>query len=304
MKPKSKLRIWHVGNWCAHWGNEFRESAFRSSIKDFEVVNYARYFIRALERIPGSEVISMPSWEMYHMSPKDFSARLSWASTIIFGDVETQSLHLNPAFFADQFASKYVTFPDRFDLLSDWIRNGGHFHMNGGWFSFSGHQGYGRWGRSSWQKDTTNLVLPVECLEGDDLIESSASFNVRVVQERHPAVRGIDWSGVPPILGFNETRPAQGASVILEIRNGYSWYPLLAERSIGGGRTTAWTTSASPHWGINFMKWEHCDRFWSQVFAVPTRPGSTRGHFASQDSTKEPTAKLLSRIRSSRKVTA
>lgn len=41
--PTSAPRIWHVGNWCAHWGNEFRQSAFRSSIKDFEVLNYARF---------------------------------------------------------------------------------------------------------------------------------------------------------------------------------------------------------------------------------------------------------------------
>jgi hypothetical protein len=67
------LRIWHVGNWCAHWGNEFRESAFRSSIKDFEVLNYARYLVRALEKIPGAQVSSIPSWELYRMSPEQFA---------------------------------------------------------------------------------------------------------------------------------------------------------------------------------------------------------------------------------------
>jgi len=261
-----QLNFWQVGNWCAHWGNEFRESAFRSSIKDFEVLNYAKYFVQALEKIPGTSVISNPSWELYRMSPQDFEERLAWADTIIFGDVETQSLHLNPSFFHDQFNSKCVTFPDRFDILKEWIKKGGHFHMNGGWFSFSGHQGYGRWGRSSWQKDTDEIVLPVECLEGDDLIESTASFPVRVAAKNHPAIRGLDWSSVPPLLGFNETRPSRGAKVILEIRNGRKWYPLFAERRFGRGRTTAWTTSASPHWGLNFMKWDHYDRFWQQVF--------------------------------------
>jgi uncharacterized membrane protein len=267
------LHIWHVGNWCAHWGNEFRESAFRSSIKDFEVLNYARFLIRALEKIPGAEVQSIPSWELYRMSPEQFADRLAWATTIIFGDVEVQSLHLNPSFFTDQFRSKYVTFPDRFEILKDWIKNGGHFHMNGGWFSFGGHQGYGRWGRSSWQKDTTEIVLPVACLEGDDLIESTASFEVRTSDQKHPAVQGIDWSTVPPILGFNETRPSPGGKVIVEIRHGNRWYPLLAERRLGSGRTTAWTTGASPHWGVNFMKWEQYDQFWAQLFS----PSPTAG---------------------------
>lgn len=264
---KSSLRIWHVGNWCAHWGNEFRESAFRSSVKDFEVLNYAQFMVRALEKIPGAEVNSIPSWELYRMSADQFAARLEWATTIIFGDVETQSLHLNPSFFKDQFGSQCVTFPDRFDILKDWIKAGGHFHMNGGWFSYSGHQGYGGWGRSRWQKDTDEQVLPVECIEGDDLIESTASFEVRVTDPGHHAVQGVNWSSVPPILGFNETRPSPGGNVIVEIRNGTRWYPLLAERQIGRGRSTAWTTSASPHWGVNFMKWDLYDHFLKQLFS-------------------------------------
>ncbi len=271
-KTSAPLRIWHVGNWCAHWGNEFRESAFKSSIKDFEILNYAKYFVRACERIPGAEVVSIPSWELYHMSPEDFDKRLKWATTIVFADVETQSLHLHPDFFKDQFAEKYVTFPDRFDLMREWIRRGGHFHMSGGWFSFSGHQGWGAWGRSRWQKDTDEVVLPVLSLDGDDLIESSASFDVRVTAPGHPAMRGLDWSDVPPLLGFNETRSAPGAQTIMEIRNGNAWYPLLAERRFGRGRTTAWTTGPSPHWGINFMKWKHYDRFWRQLFVGSPRP--------------------------------
>ena len=269
---KSPLRIWHVGNWCAHWGNEFRESAFRSSIKDFEVLNYAKIMVSALEKIPGAAVHSIPSWDLYHMSPEQFAERLAWATTIIFGDVETQSLHLNPSFFKDQFSNRYVTFPDRFDILKEWMEGGGHFHMNGGWFSFSGHQGYGGWARSRWQKDTGDRVLPVDCVEGDDLIESTASFEVRTADAGHPAVQGVDWASVPPILGFNETRPSPGGNVIVEIRNGTTWYPLLAERMIGRGRSTAWTTGASPHWGVNFMKWELYEKFWHQLFA-PAQAG-------------------------------
>ncbi len=262
----SPIRIWHVGNWCAHWGNEFRESAFRSSIKDFELLNYAQVLVASLQKIPGAEVISIPSWELYRMTPDAFAERLNWATVIIFGDVETQSLHLSPAFFRDQFSRRQVTFPDRFDLLKTWIAEGGHFHMNGGWFSFSGHQGYGGWGRCRWQKDTTDRVLPVECLDGDDLIESTASFEVRSTDAKHPAVFDLDWTSIPPILGFNETRPSPGADVLVEIRNGTGWYPLLAERKVGRGRCTAWTTGASPHWGLNFMNWQHYDRFWQQVF--------------------------------------
>ena len=99
--------------------------------------------------------------------------------------------------------------------------------------------------------------------------ESTAAFEVRTADAWHPAVQGLDWSVVPPILGFNETRPSPGGNIIVEIRNGTSWYPLLAERRIGSGRSTAWTAGASPHWGVNFMKWDHYDQFWAQLF-TPT----------------------------------
>src|SRR5208337_63052 len=144
---------------------------------DVEVVNYAAPLIRALSAIPGAEVVSQPSWELYHMSPQDFEARLAWATTIVFGDVETRCLMLHPDFFnRSKWGDALVTFTDRFDQLNDWIRSGGHFHMNGGWLSFSGELGKGGWGRSRMRG-----VLPVECLNQDDLVESTAGYRVRCV---------------------------------------------------------------------------------------------------------------------------
>lgn len=76
---------------------------------------------------------------MYHMSPEEFNERLSKSTTIIFGDVETKCLMLHPDFFnRGKWGDKPITFPDRFDVLKKWIDNGGHFHMTGGWYSFSG----------------------------------------------------------------------------------------------------------------------------------------------------------------------
>lgn len=76
----------------------------------------------------------------------------------------------------------------------------------------------------------------------------------------------MDLASIPPILGFNETRPAPGAEILLEIRHGTAWYPLLAERKLGAGRVTAFTSGASPHWGVNFMKWPGYGDFWRRVF--------------------------------------
>jgi uncharacterized membrane protein len=106
----------------------------------------------------------------------------------------------------------------------------------------------------------------VECLPHDDLIESTTGYELRCALPEHPAVQGIDWSAVPPLLGFNEVRLREGANAIVEILDQGMWHPLLAEHRRGEGRVTCWMTGASPHWGINFMKWKQYRQFWQQLF--------------------------------------
>ena len=259
----SNLKIWHVGNWCIHVGQKYVESPFEAPSKDVEILNYAQPFIEALKAIPGAEVISQPSWELYHMSPEAFDERLKWASTIIFADVETKCLLLHPDFFnRAKWGDKPVTFSDRFDLLREWVERGGHFHMNGGWLSFSGELAKGGWGRSRFHH-----VLPVECLPHDDLIESTDGYKIECRQPEHPSVKGVDWSTIPPILGFNEVKLRNDAISIVEIENMGKWYPLLASHNFEKGYVSCWMTGASPHWGINFMKWKEYSKFWKQVFS-------------------------------------
>jgi uncharacterized membrane protein len=262
MRHDNKLRIWHVGNWCIHIGQKYVESPFEAPSKDVEVLNYAQPLIDALRAIPEAEVISQPSWELYHMSPEAFDERLRWATTIIFADVETKCLMLHPDFFQRaKWGDEPLVFPDRFDLLRDWVTQGGHFHMNGGWLSFAGELGKGGWGRSRFHD-----ALPVECLQHDDLIESTAGYPVRCSKPNHPMVAGLDWDGAPPLLGFNECRLREESDAIVEIENQGRWHPLFAARSLGSGRVTCWMSGASPHWGINFMKWNSYRSFWKQVF--------------------------------------
>ncbi len=102
---------------------------------------------------------------------------------------------------------------------------------------------------------------------GDDLIESTSGYPVRCKDPAHLSVQGLDWATLPPLLGFNETRLRPRCTAHVEIENPGKWSPLPAIREYGKGRVTCWTTSTSPHWGINIMKWRHYPRFWKQVFA-------------------------------------
>ncbi len=259
-----ELRFWHVGNWCIHTGQKYIESPFLSPTKGVEVLNYAQPLVDALKSIPQAEVISEPSWDLYNMSPETFEKRLQWAQVIIFGDVETKCLMLHPDFFnRNKWVDQYVTFPDRFEILKDWVIGGGHFHMNGGWYSFGGEIGKGGWGRSLFHE-----VLPVVCNQGDDLIESTASYPVRITASDHPVIQNISVDNIPPILGFNETQLRKDCQSILEIQSQEVWYPLLAARTYEKGKVSAFTTSASPHWGINLVKWDQYDLLWQQLFTL------------------------------------
>ena len=256
-----QTNFWHVGNWCIHTGQKYIESPFLGPTKGVEVLNYAQPFVDALQLIEGAEVKSEASWDLYNMSPERFDERLSWADVIVFGDVETKSLMLHPDFFnRSKWDGQYLTFPDRLEILTQWVRNGGHFHMLGGWYSFGGEIGKGGWGRSIFHE-----VLPVICKEGDDLIESTAGYRVRA-PNAHPVLAGIDLRHVPPILGFNETKLRDGAHAILEIQNRDQWFPLLAAHRFGKGKASAFMTSASPHWGINLVKWDQYNQLWKQLF--------------------------------------
>src|SRR6266536_1937256 len=115
-------------------------------------------------------------------------------------------------------------------------------------------------------------ALPVECSQHDDLVESTAGYVLRSGITLHATVRGLDWSTAPALLGFNECRTRTDAECIVEIENQGKWYPLLAERKLGAGRVTCWMSGASPHWGINFMKWNSYRQFWAQVFAQKLQP--------------------------------
>jgi uncharacterized membrane protein len=253
--------FWHVGNWCIHTGQKYIESPFLGPTKGVEVLNYGKPFVDALKKIKGSKVKSEASWDLYNMSPEKFARRLDWADVIIFGDVETKTLMLHPDFFnRNKWGDKYVTFPDRLEILKNWVTEGGHFHMLGGWYSFGGEIGKGGWGRSVFHE-----VLPVICRDGDDLVESTASFPVRSVKD-HPVINGIHFQDIPPILGFNETKLRAGAETILEIKSQGTWHPLLAAHTYRKGKVSVFTSSASPHWGINLLKWDKYDQLWQQLF--------------------------------------
>jgi len=150
------------------------------------------------------------------------------------------------------------TYPDRLRFLKNWVADGGGLMMLGGWLSFSGDREVGGWRRSVLAE-----ALPVECLAGDDLVESSEGFAAKVDEAEHPLAKGLPWRSFPPIFGYNELVAKKDAVVIASVKE--TGHPLVVAGKYGKGRVYVYASDPAPHWGINFELWTGYDAFWQQA---------------------------------------
>ena len=126
----------------------------------------------------------------------------------------------------------------------------------GGWLSFNGEMGKGGWGRTGLRD-----VLPVTCLEVEDLRESTEGFVGEAVVTDHPAISGADISRIPPILGYNIVEPRDGCDVLAVWEE--TGDPMVAVGRFDQGRVLAYTSDPAPHWGCNFVYWDQYAAFWA-----------------------------------------
>lgn len=83
-----------------------------------------------------------------------------------------------------------------------------------------------------------------------------------VPKGRPEALRGLDWTTAPLLLGFNVSRLKPGADLLLATENGD---PLLATWRYGLGRTAAFTSDAKARWASEWLAWPGYGKFWTQL---------------------------------------
>jgi uncharacterized membrane protein len=178
---------------------------------------------------------------------------------IVFSDVEAKNFQLHPQFFNRHlFGTKVLTFPDRVRLTVEAVESGKHVMFLGGWLSFNGELGKGGWGRTQLRQ-----ILPCECLEVEDLRESTEGFTMQAAIPDHPILRGLDMDSMPPVLGYNIVRPRPGCTVVAHWQG--EAHPAIAVGQFGRGRVLAYTSDPAPHWGCNFVFWQDYARLWTNV---------------------------------------
>jgi len=257
-------KIYYIGDWAILSGPYFFESPFQISPKGLEIFNYGKWLKDALESTGEHEVTSVPSWDFYKLAPGEYEKILNEYDVLVFSDVESKLFQLAPDFFdREQFGKKVLTFPDRIRLTVEAANAGKAMMFLGGWYSFTGEIGKGGWGRTGLAE-----ILPVKCLEFEDLKESTEGFYPAATGEGKKKLDGLDLESCPPILGYNQTLSIDHGTVLMEVKE--TGDPLLAIRQTGRGMTLAYTSDPAPHWGCNFIYWKEYQRFWLECLGLVT----------------------------------
>ena len=249
-------KVYYIGDWAVMCGPVFAETPFNYTYKGLELYNYGQWLKEALESTQEHEVQSVPTWEFYKLGPGEYEQILDEYDVFIFSDVEAKNFQLAPSFFDRQkFGAAILTFPDRVRLTVEAVRSGKAAMFLGGWLSFTGEMGKGGWNRTRLRE-----ILPVECSDFEDLVESTEGFTAQVTAAGQEIFKTIDFDTFPPILGYNRTFPQENCPVLLSVKE--TGDPLVTAGSFGQGKVLAYMSDPAPHWGCNFVFWDRYADFW------------------------------------------
>lgn len=258
MEDLDTIRILVAGeSWISHTIHIKGFDSFTTS----EYAEGASWLIAALKE-GGAAVDFMPN----HLASRHFPlsiAELRSYHVVILSDIGSNTLLLHPDTF-----SRSALHPDRCQLLSDYVHEGGGLIMIGGYMSFSGIDGRARYGQT-----VLRSVLPVTMLTGDDRVERPQGVVPEIVELDHPIFKGIPpfW---PKFLGYNRLLPREGGQVLARIGEDI----FLAVGTYGQGRSVAFASDCGPHWGPpEFVNWEHYPRFWQNLVKWVVKGGDSLG---------------------------
>lgn len=210
---------------------------------------------KALEN-GGYEVDYMPNHECAEGFPFELE-KIKEYDCVILSDIGANTLLLPIQTF-----TKSIKMPNRCNLLRDYVLEGGSLLMIGGYLTFAGIDGKGKWHDTAVQE-----VLPVEVLTVDDRMEHCEGIAPVTTNAEHEIFADVDptW---PEVLGYNKTIAKPEADVIATVGGN----PFIATGSYGSGKSAVFTTDCSPHWAPpEFCEWQSYDKLWQNIVACLTK---------------------------------
>lgn len=209
----------------------------------------AEQLLRVL-REAGNDVDYMPNHLAVEHFPYELGELQEKYDVIILSDAPADSFLLPHAVFV-----KGERRPNRLAILTEFARQGGGLLMIGGYMSFSGFEGRGRFSLTPLAE-----ALPIQMLVHDDRIESPEGVTPAIVAD-HAVLNGVaaEW---PYFLGYNRFVAKSDAQTIMAVGDD----PFLVVDEFGEGRVGAFASDCSPHWGSpEFMEWSSYAPFWANL---------------------------------------
>lgn len=198
----------------------------------------------------GWEVVHLPN----HLAAADFpttAAELEAYDVVLLSDIGSNTLLLSPATY-----DKSLPSPNRLTLLRDWVAAGGALVMVGGYLTFQGIEGKGKWSGTAVEE-----ALPVTISRFDDRVETPEGIAPVISAPDHPMAEGLPevW---PAILGYNRLTARPEATVVARAGDD----PLVVAWQYGKGRAVAFASDCGPHWApLEFVNWDGYARVWQNM---------------------------------------
>jgi uncharacterized membrane protein len=210
-------------------------------------------FVEGMARA-GIDVTYMKAHEAAESFPYAAEDLAAW-DVVMLSDIGANTLLLPPDVWL-----RGQRVPNRLKAIEAYVQGGGGLIMVGGYLTFQGIDGRGRWHRTP-----VEAALPVTCLPVDDRVELPEGAVPDVVDAGHPILSGMtsDW---PYLLGVNEIAPKDGADVVLRLPADQGGLPLLVTGRHGAGRSVAWASDMSEHWLPKpFLDWPGYDTLFANM---------------------------------------
>jgi uncharacterized membrane protein len=191
--------------------------------------------------ISNHEAVDAFPWTLEDFAPFD---------VVVLSDISADTIQLHP-----RCLEQGERMPDRLRVLAEHVEHGHGLLMVGGYMSFSGFEGKGRY-----QATPLAATLPVDMLGCDDRVERPDGVTP-VVRAPHEVLHGLaeEW---PYFLGYNRLAAKADADVVMIVDDD----PFLVLGRAGQGRTAAFASDCSPHWGSPaFLSWPDYAPFWSRL---------------------------------------
>jgi len=221
-------------------------------IKGFDLIplggfeDFGVWFVEALSEFKEEiELTHMPNHIALTSFPRTLE-EINKYDVVILSDCGKNTLQLYPDMFTIPMG------PDRLSVIKEFVENGKSFIMGGGWGSFQGFRGI-----AGYHETPIEDILPVKIQPVDDRVEKPQGARPQILEKSHPIFKGLpeQW---PLFVGYNKVLPREDSALLANINDD----PFIVVRNYKKGKTMAFTSDLSKHWGTAFISWEGYKNFW------------------------------------------